>query len=57
MTNTKLNQEIEENCWAYMEVGAWTKCYEYLKSLGFDNEEIEMIYEHWREGKSFYPYN
>jgi hypothetical protein len=52
----KMTQEIEENCWRYLEEGLLTQCYEYLKELGFTDEDIDFFLEVWREGKSLYPY-
>jgi hypothetical protein len=52
----KMNQEIEDKCWAYLENGMRTKCYEYLKKLGFSNDDIDYFIEVWTNGKSLYPY-
>jgi len=53
----KMTKEIEEMCWRYLEEGLPTLCYEYLKKLGFTDEDINWFFEVWREGKSLYPYD
>jgi hypothetical protein len=56
INKVKMTQEIEENCWRYLEEGSLTQCYKYLKELGFADEDIDIFFEVWREGKSLYPY-
>jgi len=52
----RITSEIEDKCWFYLENGMKSKCYEYLKSLGFSDDAINYFFEVWYEGKSLFPY-
>ena len=53
---TKITKEIESEILSQWENRGWAHTELYLRSKGFNYEEIEIIHDRLAEGKSLYPY-